>query len=202
MEEFNVYKRGTVKASKWTTRVLSVHSHLAIAAITSRDAPKDKFYQCMRVSCVHMWPQYKQKHVKEDFDSMAVKLTVRIKGTPAKIGVREERGTGGSIKIYRYTMRGPEATKHTWMLRFRNYEEFEGAMRLFQAMKLSEQSSSVTTSAETRRSTQGGEETTVDGEIEGLLPRSIIPGDLNEGLAPIREHWQQTRLKRDECAEA
>ncbi|KAG5497068.1 hypothetical protein GH5_01597 [Leishmania sp. Ghana 2012 LV757] len=198
MEEFDVYKRGTLKASKWTKRVLSLYPHLGIAAITRHNRPQDRFYRCMRVSSVHIWPQYNQKHVTENFDSMAVKLTVRVKGIPAKIRVREAHSATGPVKVYRYTMKGPEAVKHTWMLRFRSYEEFEGAMRLFQAMKVSDQLSSVATSAETRRPAQGGEETTAEDEIDALLQRSIIPGDLNQGLEPIRAHWQQTRLKKDE----
>ncbi|KAG5497080.1 hypothetical protein GH5_01609 [Leishmania sp. Ghana 2012 LV757] len=200
MEEFDVYKRGTLKASKWTKRVLSLHSHLGIAAITRHNSPQDRFYRCMRVSSVHIWPQYNQKHVKENFDSMEVKLTVRVKGIPAKIRVREARSATGPVKVYHYTMKGPEAVKHTWMLRFRSYEEFEEAMRLFQAMKVSDQHSSLATSAETRRPVQGGEETTAEDEIDALLQRSMIPGDLNQGLEPIRAHWQQTRLKKDECA--
>ncbi|KAG5472142.1 hypothetical protein CUR178_02816 [Leishmania enriettii] len=202
MEEFDVYKRGILKASKWTPRVLSLHSHLGIAAITHHNRPQDRFYRCMRVSSVHIWPQYNQKHVKENFDSMALKLTVRVKGIPAKIRVREARRATGPVKVYHYTMKGPEAAKHTWMLRFRNYEEFEGAMRLFQAMKVSDQYSSLVTSAETRLPAQGAEETTAEDEIDALLQGSMIPGDLNQGLEPIRAHWQRTRLKEDECGKS
>ncbi|CAJ1011043.1 hypothetical protein Q4I28_006357 [Leishmania naiffi] len=195
MEEFNTLKQSSRNAGKWSYFVLSIHSQLGVAAITDCNNADGGFYQCMRVANVQIWPQYSKKHIKEKFESMEAMLTVRVKGIPAKVGVREAPSATGPTKIYSYTMRGPEATKHTWMLRFSKYEEFEGAMHLFQAMKLSDLHLSVPKRVEGRQQTKELGEGTVEVDLSELTPCTIIYGNLSEGLAPIRAEWQQKQPK-------
>ncbi|AYU81459.1 hypothetical protein LdCL_310033300 [Leishmania donovani] len=194
MEEFNVQKQSSLKADKWTRRVLSLHPKLGIAAITDRGRPEDRFHECMRVSSMQIWPQYNKKHVKESFSSMEVMLTVRMKGIPAKVGVREKQSATGPVKIYRYTMKGPEAEKHTWMLRFNNYEDFEKAVNLVQSMQTVENNSLVRY-GETHRPEEGCKGVTDEVEVEEFLPRPVMYGNVEDELAPIRAQWQQARPK-------
>ncbi|CBZ29303.1 hypothetical protein, unknown function [Leishmania mexicana MHOM/GT/2001/U1103] len=195
MEEFTVHKRRNLKAHKWTRRILSLHPKLGVAAITDRGRSDDRFHECMRVSSVLIWPQYNKKHVKENFSSMEAMLTVRVKGIPAKIGVREKPSPTGPVRVYRYTMKGPEAEKHTWMLRFNNYEDFEKAMKLVQSMQTAEENYPVVRYAEAQRLEEGCESVTDEVEMEGLLSRPIIHGNLKDDLVPIRAQWQQIRPK-------
>lgn len=195
MEEFPVQKQSSLKADKWTGCVLSLHAKLGIAAITDRGRPGDRFHACMRVSRVQVWPQYNKKHVKESFSSTEVMLTVRMKGIPAKIGVREKQSATGPVKIYRYTIKGHKAEKYTWMLRFNNYEDFEKAMHLVQSMQTAGENYSVVRYGETQRLEEGCEGVTGELETEEFLPHPVVYGNLKDVLAPIRAQWQQTRSK-------
>lgn len=196
MEEFTVLKQGAYKAGNWTSRVLSIHSALGVAAITAQDKPEETLqHQCIYVTSAQIWPQFKETHIKEPPQTMEAKLTIRVKGIPAKIGVREEQGAAGPTRIYRYTKKDPDASKFTWMVRFDTYEKFEKAVRLFQAMKPADDNSSAAGRSLTERppkeAAQGG--ALVEGlEVEGAVPHSMIPGNLDEELAPIRAQWQRS----------
>ncbi|KPA74443.1 hypothetical protein ABB37_09130 [Leptomonas pyrrhocoris] len=113
MEEFVVVKQGSIKSGNWTQRVLSLHPNLGLAAITSKDAQDDKLYECVRVANVQVWPQYQGKHIKESYQSTEAKLTVRAKGLPAKIGIREVKTpTGDAAGLSLHASRTPGGTSY------------------------------------------------------------------------------------------
>jgi hypothetical protein len=184
MEEVVVLKQGSIKAGNWTQRVLSLHVPLGLAAITSKDSQEDRFYQCMRVANVQIWPQYKEKHVKEGFQSQQAKLTIRMKGLPARIGFREVQTPTGPERIYRFTRPGPGAEHLTWMLRFHSFADLEKTVRFLQSMKVGD-----TVASSTRPPSVpgdlGGEGEEVKQEVDTVAITSMIAGDVDEQLRAI-----------------
>ncbi|GET91252.1 hypothetical protein, unknown function [Leishmania tarentolae] len=134
MDVFHVQTQSSRKAGKWTRRVLSLHSHLGIAAITDSDTAEDTLRDGMRISSAQIWPQYDKKRVKENVFSMDAMLTMHVKGVAAKIRVREKQNSRGSGKIYSYTMKGTGKETLTWTLRFDSHEDLEKAMSLIGCM--------------------------------------------------------------------
>lgn len=187
MDEFVVLKQGSFKSGNWTQRVFSLHPGLGLASITSKDSQDDKLYQSMRVGNVQIWPQYLAKHIKEDFQSAEAKLTLRIKGLPAKIGFREINTPAGPQRIYRFTRPGPGAEHLTWMIRFSSFDEFERAVRLLQSMKVGDTiASSTRASSSATQGDLGGDAEEVKQEVDKTAVASMIAGDLDEELRAIR----------------
>ena len=187
MDEFVVLKQGSFKSGNWTQRVFSLHPGLSLASITSKDSQDDKLYQSMRVGNVQIWPQYLAKHIKEDFQSTEAKLTLRIKGLPAKIGFREINTPAGPQRIYRFTRPGPGAEHLTWMIRFSSFDEFERAVRLLQSMKVGDTiASSTRASSSATQGDLGGDAEEVKQEVDKTAVASMIAGDLDEELRAIR----------------
>lgn len=187
MEEFVVLKQGSYKSGNWTQRVLSLHPNLGLAAITSKDSQEDRLYQCMRVGNVQIWPQFQKKHLKEDFQSQEAKLTLRVKGLPAKVGFREMNTPSGPQRIYRFTRPGPGAEHLTWMLRFRSFDDFEKAVRLLQSMRVGDTVAPSTRAASNAAPGDlGGEGEEVKQEVDTTAVSAMIAGDLEEELRAIR----------------
>lgn len=187
MEEFTVLKQGSFKSSNWTQRILSLHTPLGLASITSKDSQEDRLYQSVRVGSVQIWPQYLAKHIKEDFQSAEAKLTIRVKGLPAKIAFRDMATPEGSQRIYRFTRPGPGAQHLTWMLRFRNLDDFEKAVRLLQSMKVGDRLEKPKSEASVQAEGDlGGDGEEVKQEVDAGGVNTIIAGDLEEELRAIR----------------
>ncbi|KAK7201509.1 hypothetical protein NESM_000214700 [Novymonas esmeraldas] len=135
MEEFAVLKQGRWRTANWTARVLSIHSRLGLAAITARDNAGDTLHHGMRVTSVVIWPLYGEKRIKESFDSMEARLTVRVTGVAATVRPRGTDGGTDAVPHYTYTSTGAKSDMQTWMLRFLNYDDLERALRLLHAVK-------------------------------------------------------------------
>ncbi|KPI88073.1 hypothetical protein ABL78_2849 [Leptomonas seymouri] len=193
MEEIVVYKQNSVKSGKWTQRVLSLHADLGLAAITSKDAQEDKLHKCMRLANVQIWPQYEEKHIKDDYQSSEAKLTVRVKGLPAKIGFRDVSKPAGPQRIYRYTRPSPGAEHLAWMIRFKSLEDLEKAVRLFRSMKPCD----MTPSAAPAIAAELPSGVDDDGaEVQAPAVKRMIEGDVEKELHMIREPMQQASSKR------
>lgn len=192
MEEFTVMKQGSYKSGNWTQRVLSVHAPLGLASITAKDSQENKLYQSVRVGSVQIWPQYQAKHIKENFQSQEAKLTIRVKGVPAKIGFRDMNTNAGTQRIYRFTRSGPTAEHLTWMLRFSSFDALEKAVRLFQSMKVGDRLERPQGgTSEQAEGDLGGEGEEVKQEVDVGGVQTIIAGDLEEELQAIRGTAQQ-----------
>lgn len=137
MEQIAVEKQGSWNHRRWSQRVLSLSTLLGIAAITADGNVDDAAHRkCLHVTQVQLWPHYSRRHVREDFDSMAAKLTLRVKGGAVRLGERTVQRADGPLRVYSYTQRNAAAFQHSWMLRFATFADLERAVHLFQAIRI------------------------------------------------------------------
>ncbi|KAK7201508.1 hypothetical protein NESM_000214600 [Novymonas esmeraldas] len=135
MAEFTVEKRGSLNASHWTQRVLTIYTtSLGLVSITRQDQPTEGAQRTMRVSSVQLWPTYKPSSIKEKQSSVEAMLSLRIKGDYVRVHRDFAESKGDSQAATRFTKRATTADEATWMLRFSSFDDLAAAARLLATM--------------------------------------------------------------------
>jgi hypothetical protein len=177
MEQVVVEKRGSYSRRHWTQRVLSLFTHLGVVAISQDGHVENNYHKCVHVTSVQMWPHYKKSHVREDFDSMEAKLTIRVKGFAVRVGDRVVNRAEGPVHVYSYTQRNAAVDMCAWMLRFATYADLERTVHLFEAIRAPTSQSKMQTDG-TEAATTTAKLSTACEEASAAAAVAVEDGDL------------------------
>lgn len=78
-------KQGSIDATKWSSRVLTVDTNTSTLTISRRGHPENLFYHSLKPSIIQLWPYFYADATHDDFYSVEAKRTLCILGTVAPV---------------------------------------------------------------------------------------------------------------------